>query len=96
MSKTGKFHQQIIYIKTLAHQSGGLFMAVSDELPGLAIAGFSPEEIEGKLEGAIRDFLEMAGNRVISVDLMRDAKFEASNFGPSFVARASLENCQTA
>ncbi|HLH11478.1 MAG TPA: hypothetical protein VKV77_06310 [Methylovirgula sp.] len=97
MSETGKIQRQTIYIKTLAHQSGDLFMAISDQLPGLSIAGFSPEEIEGKLAGAIRDFLEMAGHKVISIDLTRDARVAASNFGPpGFVAHASLESCRAA
>jgi hypothetical protein len=86
---------KIIYIKTLAHKSGGLYMAVSDDLPGLSIAGLSTEEIEGKLEGAIRDFLKMSGWEVISIELSRDARFAMQDFGPpAFVADASLSTNQ--
>jgi hypothetical protein len=95
MSDAPVIEHKIIHIKTLTHKSGGLYMAVSDDLPGLSIAGLSTEEIEGKLEGAIRDFLEMSGLDVISIELSRDARFAMPDFGPpAFIADASLSTSQ--
>jgi hypothetical protein len=82
---------KIIRIRTLAHKRDGLYLAISDDLPGLSIAGLSTEEIESKLKGAVRDFLEMSGCEVISIELSRDARFAMPDFGPpAFVADASL------
>ena len=95
MNDTPAIKHKIIYIRTLAHKSGGLYIAVSDDIPGLSIAGLSTEEIEGKLEGAIRDFLEMSGCEVISIELSRDARFAMPDFGPpAFIADASLSTSQ--
>lgn len=84
---------KLIHIRTLAYKSGGLYMAVSDDLPGLSIAGLSTDEIESKLVGAVRDFLEISGFEVISVQLSRDVRFAMPDFGPPhFVADASFSS----
>jgi hypothetical protein len=91
MNDTPVIKHKIIYIRTLAHKSGGLYIAVSDDIPGLSIAGLSTEEIEGKLDGAIRDFLEMSGCEVISIELSRDARFAMPDFGPpAFIAEVAI------
>ena len=64
MTYQSQSSEQTINIKMLAHVDGQLFMAVSDDLPGLSVVGLSPEEIESKIEPAIRDFLEMSGYEV--------------------------------
>jgi hypothetical protein len=72
-------------------------MAVSDDLPGLAIAGVSIPEIERKIAGALRDFLESSGYTITSINLIRDERFAAPDFGPpAFIAHASLTSCNAA
>jgi hypothetical protein len=91
MTHQSESSEQTINITMLAHVDGQLFMAVSDDLPGLSVVGLSPEEIESKIEPAIRDFLEMSGYEVVSIQLVRDARLSRAQFGlPAFAAHASL------
>jgi hypothetical protein len=91
MSYAPKISEKTIKIRTLEHLSGGLFMAVSDDVPGLSVAGLSQEEIEKKIPGAIREFLELLGHKVLSVEIIPDALHARAHFGlPGYIAHASL------
>jgi len=80
-----------IYVHVLEHKATGLLMAVSDSMPGLVIHGHSPEEIESKLPGAVRDLLEAEGHRVVSITVEPDDRTADTGFGPpAFIANASL------
>jgi hypothetical protein len=59
--------ESIIRIRTLQHKSTGALMAVSDDLPGFMVAGRTHDEIERKIEGAIRDHYDVLGCDVVSV-----------------------------
>ena len=50
-----------IHVYLLKHNESQLFVAVSAELSGLVVHGNSPEDIERRLEGVIRDLLEAEG-----------------------------------
>jgi len=96
MGKNQEIQKKIINIRTLAHVSGGLYVAVSRDLPHFSVAGTSPEEIEGKLERAIREFLELSGHKVISVELVREELLAPPDFGPpAFIAHAALSTLRT-
>jgi hypothetical protein len=91
MTDNGQPWKKIVRIKTLEHASGGLFVAVSDDLPGLSIAGLSTDEIENKIPAAVREFLELSGYQVLSIEISRDARVARAQFGlPGFIAHASL------
>ena len=60
-------------------------MAVSDDLPGLSVAGITADEVESKMVGAVRDFLEMTGHQVETVNLERDRRM--SDFRPPYCPR---------
>jgi hypothetical protein len=92
MGKRSDLEEIDIKIKTLVHKSTGALMAVSDDLPGLWVAGATYDEIEGKLEAAIRDHYDLLGRDVVSIALSSEdgdiAGFESTLH--AFVAHASL------
>lgn len=69
-----------------------LYMATSDDLPGLVVHGHSPDEIQQQIPDLIRDLLELDGCRVLDVSAERDETRMTAGFGlPAFIARAKLE-----
>ena len=91
MTNARDTEEKVLRIKTLKHDSGALFMAVSDDLPGLSVAGLSTDELEQKIPVAVREFLELSGRKVLSIEVIRDALYSQAHFGPpSFIAHASL------
>jgi len=97
MEQVETITQKLIRIKTLEHRSNGLLIAISDDIPGLSVVGYSVEEIKSKMDGAIRDFLEMAGHKVISLELAPDTRLIDLEFGPpAFIAHASLSTRHSA
>jgi hypothetical protein len=82
----------VINIRTLAHKGTGALMAVSDDLAGFYVAGRTHNEIEAKIEAAIRDHYALMGSEVISVTVSSEdgdvAGFESTL--PAFIAHASL------
>jgi hypothetical protein len=86
-----EYSEKLIKIQTLEHTDGGLFMAISDDLEGFLLGGHSAEELERKLPGAIRDFLEFSGYVVGPIELVRNQKLADTHFGPpAFIAHASV------
>lgn len=80
-----------IRIRLLEHKDGELLMAISPDMKGLVVHGYSEEEITQKLPGAIRDLLEADGYNVAHVELLPDRENAVEDFGPpAFIASASL------
>jgi hypothetical protein len=93
MQEKQTIEQKIIHIKTLVHKSTGALLAVSDDLKGFMVAGKTHDEIEHKLETALRDHFELLGFALISI-LVSSEEDEVAGFDrslPAFTARASLE-----
>ena len=87
----GPVETRTIHVYLLRHREGDLLAAISTELHGLVVHGRSPEEIERKLAGAVRDLLEAEGHTVISVAVERDDRVTGAGFGPPpFIANAAL------
>jgi hypothetical protein len=92
MERAPGLTETIIRIRTLAHKGTGALMAISDDLPGFMVAGRTHDEIEGKLEAAIRDHYDLLGCDVVSVTVSSEdgavAGFESTL--PAFIAHASF------
>jgi hypothetical protein len=92
MGNQPRTEETIIKIRTLVHKGTNALLAVSDELRGFMVAGATLDEVERKLEGAIRDHFEMMGCEVVSVTVSSEEDdivgFE-SNL-PAFIAHASF------
>lgn len=85
--------EKTININTLVHRSTGALMAVSEDLEGFSLAGKSHDEILRKLEGALRDYFDLLGFDLISINVSSKDDGEITGFNPrlpAFIARASL------
>jgi predicted RNase H-like HicB family nuclease len=51
-------------VETIEHRETGLYVAVSDDLPGLYVHGRSERELEERVPVAIKALLEAAGDNV--------------------------------
>lgn len=84
-------HERTIRIKVLAHKKTGLFMALSDDLPGLVVHARSTEEIDKKMPIAIREILEASG---VVVDSVEPATENLDDFTsvtpPAYIANTCL------
>lgn len=82
-----------VRVQLRRHQTlRNLYMATSDDMPGLVVHGHSPDEIQEQIPGLIRDILEIGGCRVIDVSAERDETKVTGGFGlPAFIAKAKLE-----
>lgn len=84
---------RVIRVRMLRHERTGLLAAVSDDLAGLVLHGYSHGEIKRKLPAAIRELLEAEGYTVVSVETEEDDRFARAGFGlPGFIANAALTN----
>src|SRR5581483_8281689 len=93
MQQNQRSSQKTIHIKTLVHKSTGALLAVSDDLSGFMVAGKTHDEIERKLEGALRDHFDLLGVELISISLSSEDENEIGGFDrslPAFIARASF------
>jgi hypothetical protein len=50
-----------IRIKALRHRDTGLWMALSNDLPGFVVHAHSHDELAGKLQGACETFMRAIG-----------------------------------
>jgi hypothetical protein len=83
--------RKAIRIRTLRHPGTDLLTAVSDDLPGLVVHGYSDAELERKIPIVIRNLLEAEGFDVIELTVGPDADNSVREFGPpAFIANASL------
>ena len=77
-----------VRITVLSYKKSDLLMAISHDLSGFVVHGRSIEEIEGKLTGALKDFLEASGFNVFSIESHKE---DIHDFGPpAFIASAAL------
>jgi hypothetical protein len=87
----GKIESRRFQIMTVRHETTGLLMAVSPDMPGLMVHAHSHEELEKKIPGRIRDLLVADGYEVLSLEVGPDEDNALPEFGPpAFIAQASL------
>ena len=60
---------KIVKIEVVRHRTTGLLVAMSDDLPGLMVHGRTDEEIDERLEGAVRELLEAEGKTVVDIEV---------------------------
>jgi hypothetical protein len=74
---------QEIRIKVLRHRDTGLYMALSNDLPGFIVHAHSYDELAGKIQGACQSFMRACGRddqAVIVVPEDAPPGFEPSAF----------------
>lgn len=80
-----------IHVHLVRNRKSGLIVALSDDLNGLMVAGRTEEQVESEVPGAIRELLEAAGHRVLSVTAEQEPKGLPPEFSSSMlIARARL------
>ncbi len=72
MSSSREIVSKTIRIKVVQHRKSDLLVAISDDLSGLMVPGRTDEELQDKIEGAIREILEAQGHTVISITTEKD------------------------
>lgn len=86
----GKISTRTFDIDVIQHRKTGLLVAQCDDLKGLTVFGRSIDELERKVEPAVRELLEAQGIRVLSVE-MHDSEDVPAAFLHAFIASAKME-----
>lgn len=60
-------------IEIAKHESSGLYLAQSRDLPALMVPANSIAELEERISQSVREILEHTGVRVLNVELVADA-----------------------
>lgn len=79
-----------IVIEVVKHATSDLFVAYSNDLPGLMVSGRDEKELTERVPGSVRELLEARGSRVISVEL-HPADGEMP---PAFQTRRMMANAE--
>lgn len=80
-----------ISITLLEHKDGELIMAISPDMPGLVVHGYSIDEVVNRVPGIITDLLAVDGVEVGEIELIEDKSSRNSDFGPpAYIAKAAL------
>jgi len=82
--------ERTINIKVQEHRKTGLLMATSEEMRGLIVHARSEEELQSRLEIAVRDLLEADGHQVDYVRVTRKESAQPAFSLPTFIASAVL------
>jgi predicted RNase H-like HicB family nuclease len=83
--------QETWKVTTIRHRETGLYVAMSDDLPGFYAHGRSVREIEERIPQAIKMILEASGKTVGEITKC-EGEGEPSGFEP-IIAKYALETC---
>lgn len=92
MATHGEISEKTIRVSMIRHQKTGLLVAISDDLPGLMVAGHTQAEVARKIPTAIRMLLEAEGKSVVALDAESTNKNLPDAFASSsFIAHARFQ-----